>query len=125
MLQSGAQAVLASLWPVSDYATYLLIVYFAQQWLPDMKSKSPATALAQAQEWLRRVTWREIQEWNPLTISQHTENLQQKEFAKAGRNRLDLQAAWRWIRAEAKMKDPDTCPFESPVYWAGFQVTGW
>jgi CHAT domain-containing protein len=63
MLQAGARAVLASLWPVDDRATYLLIVRFAQEWFPHMETEPPAAALARAQRWLRTVTNRELQSW--------------------------------------------------------------
>lgn len=55
-LQAGAQAVLAALWPVDDEATYLLMVRFAQEWLPRIGQEPPAAALARAQYWLRTVT---------------------------------------------------------------------
>jgi CHAT domain-containing protein len=64
-LQAGAQAVIASLWSVDDRATYLLIVRFAQEWLPVKDKVSPAEALARAQRWLRTVTYRELADWDP------------------------------------------------------------
>ncbi|QBD74845.1 CHAT domain-containing protein [Ktedonosporobacter rubrisoli] len=63
MLQAGAQAVLGALWSVSDRATYLLMVRFAQEWFPDMEIVPPTTALARAQSWLRTVTNRELETW--------------------------------------------------------------
>jgi CHAT domain-containing protein len=60
MLQAGAQAVMASLWPAHDRATYLLIVRFAQEWFPNKHTEPPAAALARAQQWLRHVTWEEL-----------------------------------------------------------------
>jgi CHAT domain-containing protein/tetratricopeptide (TPR) repeat protein len=65
LLQAGAQAVVASLWPVDDRATYLLMVRFAQEWLPVLDKVSPAEALARAQRWLRTVTYRELADWDP------------------------------------------------------------
>jgi len=66
MLQAGARAVLAALWPVDDRATYLLIVRFAQEWFPHMESEPPAAALARAQRWLRSITNRELQNWQAI-----------------------------------------------------------
>jgi CHAT domain-containing protein len=63
MLQAGVQAVIASLWPAHDRATYLLIVRFAQEWFPNRHSESPAAALARAQYWLRHVTQEELVHW--------------------------------------------------------------
>lgn len=62
-LQAGAQAVLASLWPVDDRATYLLMVRFAQIWFPHLATLHPADALAQAQHWLRHVTHADLRAW--------------------------------------------------------------
>ena len=67
MLQAGAQAVMGSLWSVDDRATYLLMVRFAQEWLPVMYAESPAKALARAQTWLRTVTNRDLAGWRGLT----------------------------------------------------------
>jgi CHAT domain-containing protein len=112
VLQSGAQAVLASLWPVDDYATCLLIIDFAQRWLPNMKSKSPALALAEAQQWLRTVTWGDLRRWDAMP-------------AAVSGLRLDLSEARETIQRDARLHNPGERPFESPVNWAGFQLTGW
>lgn len=64
MYQAGAQAVLAALWSVDDRATYLLMVRFAQIWLPQMKTMPPAEALALAQQWLRTCTWADLAAWH-------------------------------------------------------------
>ena len=63
VLEAGADAALGALWSVDDKATYLLIVRFAQLWLPQMETMPPAEALAQAQHWLRTVTNRELRAW--------------------------------------------------------------
>src|SRR5258708_36717653 len=68
MLQAGARAVRASLWPVDDKAPYLLIVRFAQEWFPRMQSEPPAAALARAQRWLRTVTNRDLQRWRATSL---------------------------------------------------------
>lgn len=61
--QAGIEAVLATLWPVDDSATYFLKVRFAQEWFPRMESESSAAALGHAQHWLRKVTNRQLQSW--------------------------------------------------------------
>lgn len=68
ILQAGANAVMGSLWSVSDKATYLLMVRFAQEWLPGMESEPPAAALARAQHWLRTVTNDELQQWRAMNV---------------------------------------------------------
>ena len=63
MLQAGADAVLAALWPVDDRATYLLMVRFVQEWFPTMQWEPPAAALARTQRWMCAVTWGELRAW--------------------------------------------------------------
>ena len=69
ILEAGAEAALASQWSVNDKATYLLMVKFAQLWLPNRKILSPAAALAQAQCWLRNVTNADLRQWRYDTLA--------------------------------------------------------
>jgi CHAT domain-containing protein len=150
MLQSGARAVLASLWSVDDRATYLLMVRFAQEWFPKMQDESPAAALARAQHWLRTVTNRELLAWEatgipaisaeesqeaggePMVFSalrKETLTLgsEEKLAVVRGRgNRYMIEQAADALRHGAKQEvDLDACPYADPIYWAAFQVTGW
>ena len=150
MLQAGARAVLASLWSVDDKATYLLMVRFAQEWFPTMDQEPPAAALAQAQRWLRTITNRELQMWRATniltpTIEERREAGSEtperdpwlekerelggpaKLVAVRGRgNRYDSIDAESLIHVVARRQnDPDACAFADPIYWAGFQITGW
>lgn len=61
-LQAGSPAVIASLWPVRDDATLLLVQRFHELWAPDGTGRypSPASALRLAQRWLRQVTMGEL-----------------------------------------------------------------
>ncbi len=150
MVQAGAKAVLASLWRVDDKATYLLMVRFAQEWLPRIEQEPPAAALARAQHWLRTVTNRELQRWRATSLPEITvEERQQagsvtplhdpweeekgvpvgaaKRVAVRGRgNRYELGEAEALIHTmAAKQDDLDACPYADPIYWAGFQIMGW
>jgi CHAT domain-containing protein len=143
MLQAGAAAILASLWAVDDRATYLLMVRFALEWFPQMNDEPPATALANAQHWLRTVTNRELQAWQsytspmPTVVNQPTAGIEISEgkcvpvnaiplVAVRGRaNRFDAAQAQDIIQADAEELAPDACPYADPYYWAGFQITGW
>lgn len=143
MLQAGAEAVLASLWSVNDRATYMLMVRFAQEWLPTMSSKAPAAALARAQRWLRTVTYSELLRWEILSIPKLTVEEQYEagaavkeieeesgavlmlEPALKGGLRHDIDTANRLISLAAQKNDPDALPYADPIYWAGFQITGW
>ncbi len=60
-LQAGAQSVLASLWPVDDRATSLLMARFYEEWLGTEPSRrggrktiSKTEALRRAKQWLQR-----------------------------------------------------------------------
>lgn len=147
VIQAGARAVLASLWSVDDRATYLLIVRFAQEWFPRMTEELPAVALARAQCWLRHVTNRELQDWQatsllPISIQEQQEagaqELEQERrqdvyqemippraVVRGRGTRYELKEAEALLHDAAKGADSDTCPYADPIYWAGFQVTGW
>ena len=116
-LQAGAKAVLGSLWPVNDRATFLLMTRFAQEWFPAIEVKSPAVALAQAQYWLRTITYRELEEWSARTMRLYQFNTQ--SVLSTMLSEIQYQAQ---IHAKTA---PDTRPYASPYYWAGFQIIGW
>ncbi len=125
VLQAGAEAVLATLWPVDDRATYLLMVRFAQEWLPQMKSEPPAAALGCVQHWLRTVTNGQLRSWEANELLSTTSEEKQATKEKTRRYRPDMLDGEQLIRSEAQKGKPNEQPFADPVYWAGFQVTGW
>jgi CHAT domain-containing protein len=108
MMEAGARAVLASLWPVSDRATYCLMTRFAYEWFPVMNNKPPVEALVKAQQWLRTRTRRELQQWEE-SLLQFTTHV--AEGLPAGEVK--------------QLVATDVCPYAHPIYWAGFQITGW
>lgn len=114
MLQAGARAVLASLWPVDDRATYLLVVRFMREWLPGRGS--PAAALAKAQAWLREVTQAELTGWDDGTAAVRGRGIRYTAGEAAG-----LTAA---LAERKTATDPGGRPYADPVHWAGFQVFG-
>lgn len=145
MLQAGTAAVLGSLWPVDDRATYLLMVRFAQEWFPHREHEPPARALARAQQWLRSVTLHELSEWemtNPL-FSPTVASLSSQGTAIRGQgNRLvseeelllhqlrySMGKAQGLIQSLAKRREVqelgDVRPYADPLYWAAFCITGW
>lgn len=130
MVQAGAQAVLGSLWPVDDRATYLLIVRFFQEWLPWMDTEPPAVALARAQTWLRTVTNRELARWQadafPLTNRNESGVKDSRVMVRGDNPRYDIEFAGKVLRSSAQLRsDPEARPYEDSIYWAGFQVVGW
>jgi CHAT domain-containing protein len=143
MIQAGAQAVLASQWAVDDEATYLLMVRFAQEWFPRFPEEPPAFALQRAQHWLRTVTHRELQHWRSTISSESvvdeddldeisslmSETASESAIYQIGVRgrgyRYDIPEAERAIRAQSRSRDPESCPYADPYFWAGFQITGW
>ena len=127
MIQAGARAVLASLWEVNDMATYLLMVRFAQEWLPVMDNEPPAAALARAQRWLRTAKKRDLQQWSVTHFSTPMEEIPVKQ-----REEIQISIPVNVKKAEDLMhkiestgNDSDICPYADPFFWAGFQITGW
>ncbi len=125
MVQAGARGILASLWPVDDRATYLLMVRFAQEWFPRMESESPAAALGRARHWLRTVTNGQLRSWEANELLPTTSEEKQEAREITTSYRPDMLDEEQLIHSEAQKGDPDERPFADPIYWAGFQVTGW
>lgn len=136
MVQAGAQAVLATQWAVDDKATYLLMVRFIQEWLPQMEREAPASALARAQAWLRTITNAELAVWQrtmslsaqlPMTRSpqQDTTPSWQRIPVRGRSARWQDDEAQLIVRIGAEQEEPSARPYADPYYWAGFQVIGW
>ena len=133
MLQAGATAVMGSLWPVDDRATYLLMVRFAQEWLSVMHDEPPAPALARAQAWLRAATHADLVEWEasalrPAIARTPRAGGQEGLVAVRGRgDRYSMSEAEQLIVgvSRRRMRDSvDEMPYADPIFWAGFQVHG-
>ncbi|MGO8949826.1 MAG: CHAT domain-containing protein [Ktedonobacterales bacterium] len=73
VLEAGADASMGALWSIDDKATYLLVVRFAQLWLPHIGTMPPAATLALAQHWLRTVTNKALRTWRAEDIPETTE----------------------------------------------------
>jgi CHAT domain-containing protein len=67
-LQAGAAAVIASMWPVPDAATMLLVVRFYDCWRRE--GLKPAQALRRAQCWLRDTPSGQVREWFEALLAQ-------------------------------------------------------
>jgi tetratricopeptide (TPR) repeat protein len=121
MLRAGAQAVLAPLWAVDDCATYLLMVRFAQEWLPAMDETDLAKALAKARAWLRTVTFRELAAWTTA----HTPSQAPAAPRSPGLRHADAaESLIREFCARKAASSPDETPYADPHFWAGFVVHG-
>ena len=106
-LQAGVPGVISTLWPVDDISTAVLLAQFYRFHL-DGKLE-PATALHQAQQWLRSATAEE------MALADLWERVYQ---ASGGRNK-DAFLAMRYYQTHPK----DT-PFVDPYYWAAFAFSG-
>jgi CHAT domain-containing protein/tetratricopeptide (TPR) repeat protein len=119
-VQAGAACVVGSLWPVLNDSAFLMSSKFYELHLDeDGKERlTPAAALRCAQDWLRRVTFRELKENFPTNRDAEGEYLL-------------LQAAPRAAVAD-ELRPPlslrvgpdDGCPYAAPQEWTAFTVTG-
>lgn len=138
-LQAGAASVIASLWPVNDRATFLLMTRFQQLWLDRERNWSPARCLAEAQHWLREeatnaviATYQPNQRIaKPATSSDQSEMPEQvsvRSLRKSGAerdSRLTQEHALFQVKLAALEHDnPNDLPYADPIYWAAFSVTG-
>lgn len=112
-LVAGAPAVLASLWPVEQVSTTLLMHRFYQYHLGDLREglppRPPAVALRDAQQWLRTL--------------RREEALAHPMMARVARlNPPRTSPVWEQRIA---LEDPDLeFPFVNPYFWAGFVLVG-
>jgi CHAT domain-containing protein len=105
-LASGSAAVIASLWPVDDYATALLMtrlyeVLFAE---PGLR---PTDALHAAQSWLRSLTDAEHDEY----VAAHPQLASERARRRGGNSTATIQ-------------DEVERSFRDPVLWAPFIAMG-
>jgi tetratricopeptide (TPR) repeat protein len=139
----GAAGVLATLWPVEDRATALLMAKFYDLHLGEERLP-PATALQRAQAWLRQATRRELLVYvktigartgtGELAIKlgyalQRGERGDARLFAishvlkKIATKASPRSPRFRWLKwyKPSRMRER---PFAHPYYWAGFVYTG-
>jgi len=105
-LPAGVPGVVATLWPVNDVSTALLMANFYRLLIAD--HLDPALALHRAQAHLRDST--------PLDLAGWFE----RRYQASGGTDTDAFEAARHFRAHGDA-DP---PFADPYYWAGFTYTG-
>ncbi len=100
-LQAGAAGIVSSLWSVSDASTMLLMVRFYELWRGE--GRAPATALREAQIWLRDLTLEEV--GSRLRQLNVEEEIGQRDVGQ-------------------RRAAPAAFPFGHPFYWAAFTFTG-
>ena len=99
LVLAGAHGVVAPMWLVTDLSAMLLLIRFYELWC--ITGISAATALTEAQRWLRRLTAAEA--------AQHL-----------GANGSEYKDAFEALF----LAEPSSRPFSHPFYWAGFRFIG-
>jgi CHAT domain-containing protein/tetratricopeptide (TPR) repeat protein len=115
---AGVPCVVSSLWSVPDLSTALLMERFYENHLCGDPDEDPATkrplppaqAMRRAQRWLRDVTAREL-------AAHYKAEMQELKY-------LSFDQALNLLMRFDREKDPDSCPFAHPVFWAPFTVSG-
>jgi CHAT domain-containing protein len=102
-LLAGTSSVVSSLWAVNDISTSFLMIRFYE----NLQSKtSVATALCQAQLWLRDTTIAELKLW-----------IDQKQLPLNRTQKMALHRMFDMFQDNSK-------PFQDPFYWAAFSAVG-
>jgi CHAT domain-containing protein len=107
-LQAGLPGVVATLWPVNDVSTAVLMVEFYRLLLTERLD--PAGALRLAQSHLRDSTPRQLD----------LAGWFDRRYAASGGTDTSAFLAAAYYREHPD----DQPPFADPVYWAGFVYTG-
>ena len=111
MLAAGSACAIASLWPVHDMATALLMARLYDELI--VRSQRPPEALGRAQLWLRDLT----NEGEARFLLQHPALADEFRERRAQNRRLPPIRATELWRAKGR-------PYSHPDYWAGFVAVG-
>jgi tetratricopeptide (TPR) repeat protein len=112
-LAKGANYVLSSLWRVDERSSALLIIKFYQLF---KQGKSPATALKEAKEWLRVLSYQDLAKWYQ-ELAEELPRYNNKFIAFLKTEVENIQNN----RNKLESSEP---PFAHPYHWAGFIITG-
>jgi CHAT domain-containing protein len=136
-MQLGAAGVVATLWQVDDLATALLMAKFYE--LHVNQGLRPASALKQAQDWLRAANATELIAFGKSAAERaklDPEKVNDLEKVLGSRNRSGnsrFDDIWNVLHEKvpipeqqsgADQQNPPWRPFAHPYYWGGFVYTG-
>jgi CHAT domain-containing protein len=129
-MQLGAAGVLSALWRVDDLATALLMAKFYNLHLHE--KLPPATALKQAQSWMRTATRAELADFSRIQAAKA--KLDSSKLAKLdsklkshGLLTGPRSSAFRTMLPDGAVglsQNSHSHPFAHPYYWGGFVYTG-
>jgi CHAT domain-containing protein len=108
----AAPAVISTLWAVNDLSTMLLMERFYQEHLQE--GLDIASALSQAQTWLRDVSAEEL--------SKRFANEEEAFFSQTRMQMPIVTASEYFSRFASQI--PQYRPFAHPYYWAAFTFSG-
>ena len=100
-LQAGIPGVVATLWPVNDQSTAVLVAEFYRLLLAERQD--PATALARARRFLRDATAQDLAQWF------------ERRYDDSGATDLAAYEAATDLRSHPAPADR---PYADPVYWS-------
>src|SRR5262249_14704246 len=106
LTQAGFAGVIASLWPVSDASTAMLMAQFYAHWL--RSGLSPTLALRSARIMVRDVTNDQWGDWTSQSARTASRQLSHKPSGSQGGDAV----------ADSQF------PFWHPYWWAAFYITG-
>jgi len=124
LLSYGCSCVIASLWPVDDLATAVLMGRFYEEII--LRGLSPSEALAVAQSTVRHMENNSLIEWidrlrESVKASAVERDLSESEFSQLEKRMNSVQERRNALVVSA---DAGSRPFDHPYYWAGFFVSG-
>lgn len=110
----GAAAVLGSLWPVEDVSTSFLVERFTYHLLDP--GETPATALGEACKDIRQISREEALD--------HCDEILCEMEERGAHLSTGGEAYRRLVNLRERIKSGPERPFESPLLWGGFFITG-
>jgi CHAT domain-containing protein len=126
LLEAGAPAVVASLWPVADVSTAFLMDRFYELWLGHEHELTIAEALQAAAGWLRNATRTELlARIAASNLPPEDKASVERALEKAIAQEATRMAAGVGPAAAAEVaRKPEYQPFAAPYYWAPFAAYG-
>jgi CHAT domain-containing protein len=123
-LFAGSPSVVSSLWAVDQVSTAFLLIKFYENLknYPELNEGDVAFALQNAQNWLRNLTCKGVEQ--ELAKAQYQQAIAQLQQKLSPANFFELEDAIETQQKKLQVLDPNYKPFAAPYYWAAFIATG-